>query len=354
MAQADAAETARIGDAQDVLVTRAAEPRMGDFLLYLWRLSRPEVWLVSIVPMYVGFVLASRSLVPGFHLWAGFWSASAFGGLTTRDFLHTFQEWALVAWPFVLACVVMGPLVWAATLLINDVHDLAGDRRNPRKARSPLVQGLVTQGWARGAAYASAAAAIGLAFLVGTPFALLTTGALALAWAYSAPPLRLKTRPGADVLLNAVGVGALCALAGWSLAQPLSAAPWAFLPQGLLVAAAVYIPTTLVDIDSDLKSGYSTFATRMGRAAAYQVGLACWVLANLGAVLLAYAGFILPRSMLPILLVFAPLLLYQYHVFIGRARDGPDMVKGVVLCCLTFAAVNAVFVLMYTGMWRPS
>lgn len=339
---------------EPIPVTRTREPTLGDFGLYLWRLSRPEVWLVSVVPMYVGFVLASRSLVPGFHLWAGFWSAASFGGLTTRDFLMTFQDWALVAWPFLLACVVMGPLVWAATLLINDVHDLAGDRRNPRKARSPLVQGLVSQGWAHTAAYACGALALGLALLVGPTFALLTAGALALAWAYSAPPLRLKTRPGADVLLNAVGVGALCALAGWSLARPLAEAPWAFLPQGILVAAAVYVPTTLVDHDADVASGYSTFATRLGRSAAYQVGFACWTLANVGALLLSYAGFILPRAMLPLLLVFAPLLVYQYHAFIGRARDGPEMVKGVILCCLTFAAVNTAFVLMYTGMWRPA
>ena len=56
--------------------------------------------------------------------------------------------------------------------------------------------------------------------------------------------------------------------------------------------------------------------------------------------------------MLPLLLLFCPLLVYEYHAFIGRASSPQEMVKGVILCGLTFAAVNGAFVLMYTGLWR--
>lgn len=327
------------------------EATFGELLLYLWRLSRPEVWLVSIVPMYVGYVLASREPAPGFDLWSAFWARAAAEGATTADFLATTGAWLAEARGFLLACLAMGPLVWLATLLINDVHDFPSDRVNPRKARSPLVQGLVTRGWAHAAAYVSALLALAAGLLVNPAFALLLLLSLLLAWAYSAPPLRLKTRPGADVLVNAVGVGGLAAFAGWTLAAPLSEAPWAFLPQGLLVAAAVYVPTTLVDRASDAQAGYATFATKLGPRRAYLVGFACWVLSNLGALLLSSLGLILPRTMLPILLIFCPLLVYQYHAFIGKARDGPEMVKGVILCSLTFLAVNLVFMLMYTGMW---
>lgn len=327
-------------------------PTLGDLLLYLWRLSRPEVWLVTIVPMYVGYVLASKEMAPGFGLWADFWQGAAVQGATSAEFLATLAAWWRVADGFVLACIAMGPLVWTATLLVNDVHDLPSDRVNPRKARSPLVQGLVTRGWANAAAYVAAVAAFAVALLVSPAFALLLAAALALAWAYSVPPLRLKTRPGADVLVNAVGVGGLAAFAGWAIAAPLAQAPFVFLPQGLLVAAAVYIPTTLVDHDADRAAGYATFATTLGRAPAYRVGLACWVAANLGAILLAWNGLVIPRAMLPLLLIFAPLLVYEYHAFIGKARDGPAMVQGIILCSLTFLAVNLVFALMYTGLWR--
>ncbi|HVM45876.1 MAG TPA: UbiA family prenyltransferase [Candidatus Thermoplasmatota archaeon] len=326
-------------------------PNLGELLLYLWRLSRPETWHVSWVPMYVGWVLASREIVPGFELWADFWAGAAETGATSAEFTATLAVWWRLARPLVLASLAMGPLVWTATLLINDVHDLPSDRANPRKARSPLVQGLVSLGWAHAAAYVAAGLALAVALLVHLTFAALLAAALVLAWLYSAPPVRLKTRPGADVLVNAVGVGGLAAFAGWSLARPLSEAPWEFLPQGLLVAAAVYVPTTLVDHDADLAAGYSTFATVLGRRAAYRVGLACWIAANLGALLLSYLDLILPRAMFPLLVIFVPLLVYQYHWFIGRARDGVEMVKGVVLCSLTFLAVNLVFALMYTGLW---
>ena len=142
----------------DVRVAGAAPPRLADMLLYLWRLSRPETWMVSFLPMYVGFVLASREIAPGFALWSGFWAQAATHGATTAEFAATLGAWWAHAWRPLAAAVVMGPLAWLATLLINDVHDLESDRANPRKARSPLVQGLVTRGWAHASAYAAAAA----------------------------------------------------------------------------------------------------------------------------------------------------------------------------------------------------
>lgn len=339
-------------DANEGHSVAPASPRLGDALLYLWRLSRPEVWLVSIVPMYVGWVLATREVAPGFARWAAFWAQAATSGATAGEFGATFAAWFADEWPFLAACIAMGPLVWLATLLINDVHDLPSDRVNPRKARSPLVQGLVTRGVAHAGAYGAAAAALALGVLVGWTFFALLAASLVLAWAYSAPPVRLKTRPGADVLVNAVGVGALAALAGWSIARPLAEAPWPFLPQGIFVAAAIYVPTTLVDHDADAAAGYATFATTLGRRRAYAFGFACWVVSCVGALVLSFLDLVLPRAMLPILVIFVPLLVYQYHAFIGRARDGPEMVKGVILCSLTFLAVNLVFALMYTGLWR--
>lgn len=327
-------------------------PDLLDAALSLWRLSRPEVWLVTWVPMYVGHLLATREIVPGFARWAAFWASAAAEGETASGFFGTLLGWLGETRAFLFACLAMGPLVWAATLLVNDVHDLEGDRKNPRKSRSPLVQGLVTRGWALASAYVFATLAFAVALLVNLAFAAFTLAALALAWAYSAPPLRLKTRPGADVLVNAIGVGGLAGLAGWAIARPVAESPWPFLPQALLVAAAVYVPTTLVDHDADRASGYSTFATKLGPRRAYLVGFACWTLSCAGAIALAAAEIVIPRVMLPILVIFCPLLVFEYHAFIGKAETPRAMVKGILLCSFTFLAVNLVFALMYTGLWR--
>ncbi len=332
--------------------SRGASP-LAQTAIHLWRLSRPETWMVSILPMYVGVLLATRELVPGLDLWVGFWARATRDGATTEEFVVTLLVWLEQHWPLLAAALVMGPLLWAATLLINDVHDLPGDRLNPRKARSPLVQGLVSRGFAHVSAYVAAALALGLAWPVGPSFLLLTAGCLVLAWVYSVPPLRLKTRPGMDVLVNAVGVGVLSFLAGWAVYAPLAGAPWVFLPQGLLVGAAVYVPTTLIDHDADRAAGYLTLATHLGPERAYRIGWWAWIAANAGAVGLSWAGWIIPRAMLPILIIFTPVLLWEYHVFIGRARTPGDVMRGIILCSLTFLAVNLVFALLYTGTWIP-
>lgn len=330
-----------------------SEPTIGQALLALWRLSRPEAWMASILPLYVGWVLASKELFPGLGLWTGFWGRAVDGGATSADFLFALTSWWARAEPLVLAAVAAGPLLWCATLLINDVHDLAGDRLNPRKARSPLVQGIVSRGWANAAAHLFALATLAVSLLVGWAFAALMLFCLALAWLYSVPPVRLKTRPGADVAVNAIGIGLLAGVAGWSIASPVTEFPWPFIPQSLLVATAIYVPTTLVDHDADKESGYLTLATHLGPRRAYLVGWWAWVLCNAGALLLSWNGWIIPQAMLPLLALFVPLLLFEYHALIGKARSGEERVKGIVVCSLTFLAVNLVFALMYTQLWLP-
>lgn len=305
--------------------------------------------MVSVLPFYVGFVLASHDVLPAERAFLNGLDAFVTGHLDVAWAEGLY--WLTHAWRFLLGAVVLGPLLWTATLLVNDVHDLPGDRANPRKARSLLVQGVVSRGWANLAAHLFALAALAAAVAVGWAFALCVMVNLALAWAYSVPPVRLKTRPGADLLVNAVGVGAVSCLAGWATVSGLAGAPWAFLPQGLVVAAAVYVPTTLIDLEADREAGYLTLATHLGRDRAYRIGWWCWVACNLGALTLSAFDLIIPRAMFPLLLLFVPLLLFEYRVFIGKARDGVELVRGILLCSFTFLAVNLVFALLYTGLW---
>src|SRR4029450_11041187 len=136
------------------------------------------------------------------------------------------------------ALLVLGPLIWGAVLAQNDLHDLRSDRDNPRKGTAPLVTGAVSlgrfRGWYRGMAFA----AVGTALFVGPLFVLGVVGVLLLGWAYSVPPLRLKTRPGWDVTVNALVVGVVSPAAGWSITRPPWEFPWQFGLVGLLFAAA--------------------------------------------------------------------------------------------------------------------
>jgi lycopene elongase/hydratase (dihydrobisanhydrobacterioruberin-forming) len=279
--------------------------------------------MVSLLPFWIAHVLATRELVPTHH---------------RRELL--------------IGTLVIGPVLWASASWVNDACDLDGDRLNPRKAHSPLVRGVLSERAVWRGAVASALLAVALALTVNMTFTLVVIGALSLAWVYSAPPARLKTRPGADLAANALAVGVVTLLAGWAVTRPLDEFPWYVLPQGFLVATALYVPTTLVDADSDRRSGYRTITTTLGNRRAYLVGWTAWVLSCVGAVLLAALDVLVPRRMLWVFAVTIPALLWEYHALIGRARDPGGIVRGIVVCSVTFLASNSLFALMYTGVWE--
>ncbi|GAB2574858.1 hypothetical protein Aab01nite_15130 [Paractinoplanes abujensis] len=276
-------------------------------------MSRPWFWPVSWVPAYLGLVLADRQLTP-------------------VDPPRT-----------LLALLVLGPLVWGAVLTQNDLHDLPSDRVNPRKATAPLVTGEVGPATLRRWYRRIAAAALLTALFIGPLFVLGVAGVLLLGWAYSAPPLRLKTRPGWDVAVNALVVGVVSPAAGWAVTGDPLDFPWQFALIGLLFAAAVYVPTTVTDLPADTGAGDTTFAVRFGARTAYGVGLALWVSALAVALLCAATDTVVPRSTLGPQLVTVPLLVTAYAILTRR----PTIPRMAALS-LVFAIPTAGFALAIT------
>jgi 4-hydroxybenzoate polyprenyltransferase len=278
--------------------------------------SRPWFWPVSWVPAYLGTVLASRSWLPD-----------------RADLPRA-----------VAALLVLGPLIWGAVLAQNDLHDLRSDRTNPRKAGAPLVTGAVTErrlrGWYRGIALA----ALAIALYVGPLFVLGVAGVLLLGWAYSVPPLRLKTRPGWDVAVNALVVGVVSPAAGWAITRPPWGFPWQFALIGLLFAGALYVPTTVTDLVADASAGDQTFAVRFGARAAYALGVALWAAALTVSLRCAGAGVLVPRSTLVPQLLMAPVLLAAYAALTRR----PTIPKMAALSLL-FGVPTVGFALAYIG-----
>jgi lycopene elongase/hydratase (dihydrobisanhydrobacterioruberin-forming) len=212
------------------------------------RLTRPWFWPLGWVAAHLGTMLATGSWYPP----AG----------------------SLLEW--VLAMVVLGPLVWGAVLAVNDLYDLPTDRNNPRKSTAPLVTGVLTAAEVARIGRRCTVVAIGLALLIGPAFALGTGVVLLLGRLYSAPPIRLKARAGADVLVNAVAVGVLAPLAGWSLYRPLHEYPVLLMLLGTLLAAALYLPTTVTDLPADRAAGLRTAAVTWSAERCYRIGLLLW------------------------------------------------------------------------------
>ena len=130
-----------------------------------------------------------------------------------------------------LGMVLAGPLLCAFSQIANDWFDREVDRIN--EPDRPTAANLLAPGTILGIALALAAAALALAAALGPNVFYLSLGGLALALAYSAPPLRLKARNG--WLANAA-----CAFAYEGFAWVAGAAIFGHVTQGTLVLATLY------------------------------------------------------------------------------------------------------------------
>jgi 4-hydroxybenzoate polyprenyltransferase len=328
------AGTAQVGE------VRTAERTFARRVRNVLAVGRPAFWPVSLLPYYVGIMLATHRLIP-----------------------------PMERWPQLLAgAVVIGPLLWLAVLAINDAYDLPGDLLNPRKSKSPLLDGRISIPAARQIATIAGAAALVVSLYVGLAFALGVLGALAFGWLYSVPPVRLKTRAGFDVAVNSLALGAFGPIAGWAAVRPvagwsspladwaaspnwanldsLGGFPWAMAMQGTLVAVGLYLPTTLADLEADRAAGYRTIAVRLGASSTYRLGFVAWIAAAGLSVVLAAVDQVIPRAMLPLEIVMVPVLVAAYRRLIGPTQT----FRKVITLASLFLCPCAAFALTYTGI----
>lgn len=130
-----------------------------------------------------------------------------------------------------LGMILAGPLLCAFSQIANDWFDRDVDRIN--EPERPTAANLLSPRTVFGVALVLAAAALGLAASLGTTVLWLSLGGLALALAYSAPPLRLKARNG--WLANAA-----CAFSYEGFAWVAGTAIFGRITTGTIVLATLY------------------------------------------------------------------------------------------------------------------
>jgi 4-hydroxybenzoate polyprenyltransferase len=269
-------------------------------LRYLLTLSRPRFWLYLAGPVLVGV---------------------AYGAESAGD-LFAPAAVALFAYFLVPANVYLYG--------VNDVFDAEIDAENPKKdGREARYRG--------GRAVVAVVAICGLAgfalaTLLPTTAALWVVAFLVLGYAYSAPPLRLKTTPLLDSLSNGLyvlpGAAAYVALAG---EQP----PALALAGGWLWSMAMHTFSAVPDVEPDRRAGIRTTATLLGERGALAYCAVCWLLAAVAfGVLDARAGSLL--ALYPVL----ALAVSETDVSVSRAY-------------WWFPAINAAvgMVLTLGGLW---
>jgi len=287
------------------------------------RMLRLGFMPVVLGPLYLGFVLAGRELMPGF---------------TPGDLGR-----------FAAAIIALGPLLWTGTLLLNDYYDLSADRLNPRRRETPLARGEIDRHRILAWAVGLKAGGLVLAALVSPGFFLVLAGCAVLSWLYSAKPFHLKGRPGFDVLVNAVGVGALCTISGWAVLRPLGSFPWLFLLPLALGWASLYIPTAMVDEQADRRAGVRTCAVRWGNRTAFRLSLAAMILSVLLIYVMALCRYVLTPE---IIFWTAPVAVLQVAVFwvlAGEWDRSEKIYRGVVSAAVLGVLLEILVVLNLAG-----
>src|SRR5256885_8902534 len=232
-----------MADSNELYATKSMHLSPSDLSELIVSLGGVKFWIVSVAPLYIGWVLAHAPAQR-----------------------HLFVDDLRV----VLGIIVVGPLLGTFTLLLNVYHDMGTtDRVNPRKKYVQVVEELIGEGLMERdtlllASFGFASMGLVLAAYVsgrlvgynpgggGGPvtslvgnqgFLVLTILFIALSFAYSVPGIHWQGDAWMDLLTNMVGFGVLCPLSGWVLIRPIESAPWWFIGTIALYLGALYAPT---------------------------------------------------------------------------------------------------------------
>ncbi len=207
--------------------------------------------------------------------------------------------------------LAMGVGYWFAFAL-NDYFDAPFDRLDGQKGQRNFFVQQPVPGWLVAAFSLVLLAVVAAAF---APFGLagwllwLVSGLVA--WAYSAPPLRLKMRPGLDLLTHALFVQTfpyvVCLVlirASWSLLD------WVLLAILFLASLTAQLEQQARDFVVDVQAG-NTFTTWLGRGRVVQGVRWITAVCLLIALVFVLTGTI-PWFLLPFGLIGLPALLHRF------------------------------------------
>ena len=216
---------------------------------------------------------------------------------------------ALSGWSLLAGVVLTGPLVCGASQIVNDWYDQDVDALN--EPDRPIPSGRVPGKTAFWFAVVWTVIAQTWAILLGPWVAAATGLGLALAWAYSAPPLRLKMNGwwgNSAVAISYEGLawitGAAIVIGGDLPAQPI-------LLIALLYSIGAHGIMTLNDfksVEGDLAMGIRSLPAQLGPTRAARVACLFMLLPQLIVILLLVRWGLMPSALAVSLMVVAQLL----------------------------------------------
>jgi len=195
------------------------------------------------------------------------------------------------AGPAVLLLALSGfSFIVAAIYIMNQIADVESDRINHKLFLLP--HGILSIRTAWVITFVCLTIGISLGALAGTRFLVVFGLSIVLGTLYNFPPASLKDRAWGGVAANCLGHGLLTYFVGWLAAKSGQELTVGVLSEGLISAVsptlangAVFLATTIPDVQGDAATGKRTFCVRYGpRTTARMAALLC-----LGAFVSAFA-----------------------------------------------------------------
>ena len=181
---------------------------------------------------------------------AGCWAGRYFNGFGILPSITINFLWTALALTLVMASIYIQ----------NQVQDVETDKTNQKLFL--IARDYVSSRAATLEATLLAAVGLILGFVLGWRFGVVLLFLFILGWLYNYPPTRWKNRTVWGLLSNGF-LAVVCVSLGWmaaggrTIVQP-------FMISYFFASAAVYLNTTLPDMEGDRKTGKITFAVRFG------------------------------------------------------------------------------------------
>lgn len=150
-----------------------------------------------------------------------------------------------------------------AVYILNQIYDIESDRSN-RKLFF-LAQGYISTKSAFYEMVLLNLAAIVPAFIISWQLGILFVMGMAFGFLYSTPPINLKNRPFGGLTINALAHGNLAFLIGWCMNSTLSLRALYFSLPYMLAVGAIYLNTTIPDMEGDKNVGKLTLSVKWGK-----------------------------------------------------------------------------------------
>ena len=237
---------------------------------------------------------------------------------------------------------------WLA-FAINDYFDADIDQKDSKKRLRNFFSQNRLSPWQAINGFALAAIIIAPGFLQfgwrGFWVALLS---VAVMWAYSAPPFRIKTRPGLDLLIHACFVETFpYAMILFLLALPAGRLDYVLIGLGLFASTTAQLEQQIRDVEQDRLEEGQTFTLWLGESNAL------FLLKLLSALMIIYGFYFFFEGTIP--LIVMPIGLFAMPAVLLRFIRQPNqprperLIRALILGVMIYALGLATYYLL--GLW---